>query len=198
MAISEADTVENDPETHESGDPTVELQGPGSLVCTECGYALSMAALEDMPDTSTVPTCPACGGSEFKRVSIFERSAMDEDAIVPRLSAPAWLAEVRADIGPEPHIAWFDTEGEGPRAIRLTEGWTRIGRGVAAGIRLDDPSVSRRHAVVVRTETGELRALDDRSLNGLFVNGEKVEWTKLADGDELEIGAFRLYVINPG
>jgi hypothetical protein len=198
MPTGEADTVNHDFETHESGDPTVELQGPGSLVCTGCGYALSMTALEDMPATSTVPTCPACGGTEFKRASIFERSSMDEDAIVPRLSAPAWLAEVRADLGPEPHIAWFDSEGEGPRTVQLEEGWTRIGRAVAAGIRLDDPSVSRRHAVVVRTETGELRALDDRSLNGLFVNGEKVEWTKLADGDELEIGAFRLYVINPG
>jgi pSer/pThr/pTyr-binding forkhead associated (FHA) protein len=48
---------------------------------------------------------------------------------------------------------------------------------------------------VVRTEDGRLKALDDRSLNGLFVNGEHVEWAKLADGDELEIGRFKLYVL---
>jgi pSer/pThr/pTyr-binding forkhead associated (FHA) protein len=47
----------------------------------------------------------------------------------------------------------------------------------------------------VLTEDGDLRALDDRSLNGLFVNGARVEWAPLADGDELEIGRFRLYVL---
>ena len=45
------------------------------------------------------------------------------------------------------------------------------------------------------TESGELRALDDRSLNGLFVNGEQVDWAPLADGDELEVGRYRLYVL---
>ena len=47
---------------------------------------------------------------------------------------------------------------------------------------------------IVRTPEDELRALDDRSLNGLFVNGEQVEWAPLSDGDELEIGRYRLYV----
>jgi pSer/pThr/pTyr-binding forkhead associated (FHA) protein len=37
--------------------------------------------------------------------------------------------------------------------------------------------------------------LDDRSLNGLYVNGERVDWAPLNDGDELEIGRYRLYVI---
>jgi pSer/pThr/pTyr-binding forkhead associated (FHA) protein len=47
----------------------------------------------------------------------------------------------------------------------------------------------------VLTPEGELRALDDRSLNGLFVNGEQVEWALLSDGDELEIGRYRVHVI---
>ena len=46
-----------------------------------------------------------------------------------------------------------------------------------------------------QTPEDELRALDDRSLNGLFVNGEQVEWAPLSDGDELEIGRYRLYVL---
>jgi pSer/pThr/pTyr-binding forkhead associated (FHA) protein len=79
--------------------------------------------------------------------------------------------------------------------FELTEGWMRIGRSVAADIRLDDPSVSRRHALVV-SESGEsLRVLDDRSLNGVFVNGDLVEWEKLEDGDELMIGRYRLFVL---
>ncbi|HKH15520.1 MAG TPA: FHA domain-containing protein, partial [Solirubrobacterales bacterium] len=71
----------------------------------------------------------------------------------------------------------------------------RIGRSSAADLRLDDATVSRRHALVVRTPENELRALDDRSLNGLSVNGKRVEWTPLRDGDELEIGRYRLYVL---
>ena len=77
----------------------------------------------------------------------------------------------------------------------IAEGWLKIGRSGHADVCLDDPTVSRRHALVVRTETGALKALDDRSLNGLFVNGKHVEWTALADGDELEIGRFKLYVM---
>jgi hypothetical protein len=185
--------------THEAGDSVTELTGPGTLVCVECGYGLSMAALEELPDSATVPSCPNCGGTEFKRGSIFDRPTVAADAVEPALSKPAWLAEVRVDTRsqPGPHLAFFDGDGEGARVIHLAEGWTRIGRGITADIRLDDPSVSRRHALIVHTETGELRAMDDRSLNGLFVNGERVEWTHLADGDELEIGSFRLYVIRP-
>jgi len=186
-------------ETHEAGESITELTGPGSLVCTGCGYGLSLAALEDQPDSATVPSCPNCGATEFRRGSIFDRPTMATDAVAPVLSKPAWLAELRveAQSQPVPHLAFFDGEGEGAQLIPLREGWTRIGRGVAADVRLDDPSVSRRHALIVHTESGELRAMDDRSLNGLFVNGERVEWTRLGDGDELEIGSFRLYVIRP-
>jgi pSer/pThr/pTyr-binding forkhead associated (FHA) protein len=81
------------------------------------------------------------------------------------------------------------------KTLPIEEGWTRIGRSGAADVRLDDPTVSRRHALVVLTPEGDLRALDDRSLNGLFVNGERVEWAPLSDGDELEIGRYRLYVL---
>ena len=71
----------------------------------------------------------------------------------------------------------------------LEVGWTRIGRSPLADIQLDDPSVSRRHALLIRTDQGALRVLDDRSLNGIFVNGRQVEWAPLSDGDELVVGA---------
>ena len=70
----------------------------------------------------------------------------------------------------------------------LQREWTRIGRSLSADIRFDDPTVSRRHALIVRQPDG-MRVLDDRSLNGVFVNGERVEWSTLADGDEVVIGA---------
>ena len=80
-------------------------------------------------------------------------------------------------------------------AYALEREWTRIGRSLAADIRFDDPTVSRRHALIVRQPDG-LRVLDDRSLNGVFVNGERVEWSTLADGDEIVIGRHHLHFVD--
>ena len=77
----------------------------------------------------------------------------------------------------------------------LQREWTRIGRSLSADIRFDDPTVSRRHALIVRQPDG-LRVLDDRSLNGVFVNGERVEWSTLADGDEVVIGRHHLHFVD--
>ena len=69
--------------------------------------------------------------------------------------------------------------------------WTRIGRSLAADVRFDDATVSRRHALIVHQPDGT-RVLDDRSLNGVFVNGERVDWRGLRDGDEIVVGRYRL------
>lgn len=83
-----------------------------------------------------------------------------------------------------------------PEAFPLKRGWTRIGRSPLADIRLDHPSVSRRHALLVRTPEDELQVIDDRSLNGVLVNGRPVHWCHLHHGDELVIGRFRLRVLS--
>jgi pSer/pThr/pTyr-binding forkhead associated (FHA) protein len=61
-------------------------------------------------------------------------------------------------------------------------------------VRFDDPTVSRRHALIVRQADG-VRVLDDRSLNGVFVNDERVEWRVLEDGDEIVVGRYRLHFL---
>ncbi|HSI80402.1 MAG TPA: FHA domain-containing protein [Solirubrobacterales bacterium] len=125
---------------------------------------------------------------------MFDQPTVDVDAVDLGGRIPNWVDEVRETISePGPHLA-FDDDGE-PVTVALAKGWTRIGRSAAADIKLDDPTVSRRHALVVRTPEGDLRALDDRSLNGLFVNGRRVEWSRLGEGDELEIGRYRLFVL---
>lgn len=117
----------------------------------------------------------------------------------PSVAAPgpspgAWLDEVRDSLeAPGRYLAAF-AEGRS-HVFELHPGWTRIGRAANADIRLDDPTVSRRHAVIVRTTEGELRVLDDRSMNGLSINGETVDWAPVVDGDELEIGRYTLHVI---
>jgi pSer/pThr/pTyr-binding forkhead associated (FHA) protein len=55
--------------------------------------------------------------------------------------------------------------------------------------------VSRRHALIVRQPDG-VRVLDDRSLNGVFVNDERVEWRALTDGDEIVVGRYRLQFLH--
>jgi FHA domain len=70
-------------------------------------------------------------------------------------------------------------------------GVTHIGRGLLADLRLDDASVSRRHAILVHRHAG-VRVLDDRSSNGTFVNGRRVEQAELNDGDVLVLGRIAL------
>ena len=68
---------------------------------------------------------------------------------------------------------------------------THIGRGFGATLQLDDASVSRRHAIVVERR-GALRILDDRSANGVFVNGHRVAEAELHDGDTIQLGRVLL------
>jgi FHA domain-containing protein/zinc ribbon family protein len=171
-------------DVHETG----ELSLVGSLVCVECGYSISLTVSDELP------TCPACGGSRFRRASMFESPTVDADAISPAPAPPTWLDALRSELEPGGHYVAYDADGE-TVVVPLGDGWTRIGRSGSADIQLDDATVSRRHALIVRTPDSELRALDDRSLNGLFVNGERVEWAPLVDGDELEIGRYRLYAL---
>lgn len=115
----------------------------------------------------------------------------------PTEPAPtSWLEERRASLSSgSRHLVCREESGE-VLDFEIEAGWTRIGRSGSADLRLDDPSVSRRHALIV-SEPGEpLRVLDDRSLNGIFVNGDTVEWGKLHDGDELTIGRYRLFVLD--
>jgi hypothetical protein len=68
---------------------------------------------------------------------------------------------------------------------------TLIGRSPDCVVFLDDVTVSRRHAVLVERD-GHWFVEDQGSLNGTFVNRERVESAELSDGDELQIGKYRL------
>jgi hypothetical protein len=110
---------------------------------------------------------------------------------VPDVRAPQWLLEARDALVTDGDYVAFDRDHR-INVVALQDGWTRIGRSLSAHVRFDDPTVSRRHALIHRDRTGA-RVLDDRSLNGVFLNGERVDWHELDDGDEIAIGAFRLY-----
>jgi hypothetical protein len=71
--------------------------------------------------------------------------------------------------------------------IQLGKDPIHIGRGLAADLRLDESSVSRRHAILVPRPSGA-RILDDRSSNGTFVNGRRVQQADLSTGDVVVVG----------
>jgi hypothetical protein len=89
-------------------------------------------------------------------------------------------------------------EIQGPRQtlrIPLDEEIIHIGRGVGSDLHLDDSSVSRRHAVLVPRPGGQ-RILDDRSSNGTFVNGQRVEQADLCDGDVITLRRVALRYVD--
>jgi hypothetical protein len=165
------------------------LAGTGSFRCEECGYVVTLAAADSLPD------CPGCGGSRFARASLFsggrfQRRPGDEPTTEER---EALVTRARTMLGePGQYLAWH--EAGDVRVAPLEREWTRVGRSLAADVRFDDPTVSRRHALIVRQADG-VRVLDDRSLNGVFVNGERVEWRVLTDGDEIVVGRYRLHFL---
>jgi pSer/pThr/pTyr-binding forkhead associated (FHA) protein len=109
------------------------------------------------------------------------------------VETPDWLAEARDAVARDGDWFAYD-EDSSLRVVELEPGWTRIGRSLSADVRFDDPTVSRRHAMVHMAD-GVTRVLDDRSLNGLFVNGDRVDMRALSDGDVVTIGRFRLYFL---
>jgi hypothetical protein len=163
------------------------LAGAGSFRCDSCGFAVALH------ERDSVPRCPECGGHRFRRASLF-----GEDLGGPARheigEPPDWLDEARdALVRPGDYLAFED--GDRVRVVPLQEGWTRIGRSLSAHIRFDDPTVSRRHALVYRDDDGA-RILDDRSLNGVFRNGQRVELAELEDGDTIDVGRFQMFFVS--
>jgi predicted RNA-binding Zn-ribbon protein involved in translation (DUF1610 family) len=186
------DSVSSSPLAESFGPGTI--PGSGTYFCLSCGSQLSMR------ETDSLPECPQCGSGRFRRDSIFESM---QEHVAPtvefstdgELAPPSWLHEARAGLTrPGHYLAWLDDE-EKVDHFAIERGWTRIGRSATADLRLDDPSVSRRHALIVAEPGRGLRVLDDRSLNGVLLNGEPVEWGRLKDGDELAIGRYRLFAL---
>ena len=95
-------------------------------------------------------------------------------------------------VPPDQPGSYLEVEGTGETLlVPLVSGVTHIGRGLVADLRLDENSVSRRHAMLVHDENGT-RILDDRSSNGTFVNGKRVEQADLKHGDVLLLGRVTL------
>jgi FHA domain len=131
------------------------------------------------------PTRPAFAPAEGMTELFDGIACLDER--VRRQAMPAAPRELPDHPGGEAGC-YVEVQGLGERLlIPLGPGVTHIGRGLAADLRLDEDSVSRRHAILVHRRSGA-RILDDRSSNGTFVNGRRVTQADLHDGDVLVLG----------
>jgi pSer/pThr/pTyr-binding forkhead associated (FHA) protein len=123
--------------------------------------------------TQTTLSNPTVGKTErFDAIACLDERVRHE-AATAQPTEPGRYLEVQ---GPERSLM-----------ITLGGGALRIGRGLAAELRLDDSSVSRRHAILVPRASGA-RILDDRSSNGTFVNGRRVQQAELGSGDVIVVG----------
>lgn len=136
----------------------------GASYCQRCGAFL--AASEQSPGVST---------ASYKVSETGEIDAVELEDVVARGAALV----IRAGGGRAGES--FSVEGD-----RLT-----VGRRPESDVFLDDVTVSRDHALVVRR--GSDYYLDDcGSLNGTYVNRHRIDSHRLTDGDELQIGKYKL------
>ncbi|HYF27105.1 MAG TPA: FHA domain-containing protein [Baekduia sp.] len=111
-------------------------------------------------------------GSETIKMPRVDPRTLRRSAQVPQLERGA-------------HVA-IDEDG-GTVVVPVAEGLTKVGRGFSADIRLEDATVSRRHAILHREGT-RTEILDDRSANGVLVNGMRTQRAELKNGDVIALG----------
>ena len=157
-----------------------EANPDGARYCSRCGTPLMRRAGERVADTTSTISI---GGSDLD-VDQFDEADADAAAVAALPPGTALLAVRR---GPN----------AGSRFL-LDSDLTLVGRHPDSDIFLDDVTVSRRHAEFYR-EGGRFTVRDVGSLNGTYVNRERIEEASLNPGDEVQVGKFRLvFLLGPG
>ena len=159
-----------------------EMTGKEAVVrCDKC----------DQPVPDDANFCPSCGTAvspptpNTATTSSLEIGQFDPEHEVDELpEVPAGMGMLVVVRGPN----------AGSRFL-LDREEAVAGRHPDADIFLDDVTVSRRHAILAMTDDG-IRVQDNGSLNGTYVNGDRVEDQTLDSGDELQIGRFKLLFVS--
>jgi FHA domain/zinc-ribbon domain len=154
----------------------------GSRFCSNCGNPLVAGAVPAEPRAGERPT-EVTSTIALGALGLSEQGDTGE-IVRPHASETEALAESNALLVVQ----------RGPNAgsrFLLDADVTSAGRAPDSDIFLDDVTVSRRHAEFTRAAQGYL-VRDVGSLNGTYVNRERIEEVLLADGDEVQIGKYRL------
>ncbi|HEY2579962.1 MAG TPA: FHA domain-containing protein [Streptosporangiaceae bacterium] len=147
----------------------------GARFCSHCGTPLGRGTSGERPGEST--STISLGGWESAEPEVADESGADAAAVE---ALPAGTALLVVKRGPN----------AGSRFL-LDSDLTTAGRHPESDIFLDDVTVSRRHAEFYR-QGGTFTVRDVGSLNGTYVNRERIETAGLNGGDEVQVGKFRL------
>lgn len=137
------------------------------MVCRHCGHR----------NDTTARFCSSCG-SPLEAAEVGGGDSTAEIPLVPDI--PSGQAIVHVVRGPNAGSTY-----------QLADDVTSIGRHPDSAVFLDDITVSRRHSEIVK-EAGGYVVRDVGSLNGSYVNRERVDVAALHDGDEIQVGRFHL------
>ncbi len=149
---------------------------PRANFCSSCGAPLEVVAADE-PTTKTVQLPGELEGYEVER---------GHEAVLADVGAGGAVLLVTR--GPNAGSRYVLEPSDG--AV------TTIGRHPDSDILLDDITVSRRHAEV-RQQGPAYWVYDVGSLNGTYLNRERIDHALLSSGDELQVGRFRLVFLAP-
>ena len=144
---------------------------PGSNFCSSCGAALNVASGDDTTVTIVLNS---------------DAAEREEELTVSLEDFPEGVGLLVVRKGPNAGSKYL-----------LDAEVTRAGRHPDSDIFLDDITVSRRHAEITR-QADRYTLRDVGSLNGTYVNRDRVEEAALSNGDELQIGKFKLVFFSGG
>lgn len=147
--------------------------------CRQCGYESPLGA----------KFCMSCGQPLTRGGTISDTQSNE-----PTADSPA--VPDTASGGPQGMFVVRQGPKRGSR-IALDSPRVTIGRHPESDIFLDDITVSRRHAEIHRTATG-FEVSDAGSLNGTYINRKLVDRGSLSDGDEVQVGKFKLVYVELG
>ena len=156
------------------------------VFCNQCGH-------RNPPESGF---CSSCGGvldhiddhtiTIAKVDPLQDAPGPDDDVVVNLKDLSSSSASLVVRNGPQAGVA-----------LTIDDDVTRLGRATDCEISLDDITVSRWHAEILR-DGDNYRVRDAGSLNGTYVNNKRVDESALHQGDELQVGKFRMVFFHKG
>jgi pSer/pThr/pTyr-binding forkhead associated (FHA) protein len=143
--------------------------------------------------------CPECGFQNPEAANYCARCGAALHSPESGETTMTFVPEEGGEEGPEleglgvegPALVVRSGGGRAGETFPIDRDRITIGRSPDCDIFLDDVTVSRRHAVVVKRDDA-FQIEDEGSLNGTFLNRKRIESGELSDGDELQIGKYKL------
>ena len=146
------------------------------MFCTNCGH----------PNRDDARFCAECGHPLQEDITVTLPPIEAEEEVKEEFPFP------HDELEPGQALLLVKRGPNAGSTFLLDQDTSTVGRSTDGDVFLDDVTVSRKHAIFERRPGGAWFVRDVGSLNGTYVNGEQVDETKLASGDEVQIGRFKV------